>query len=238
MSIPDTIPATQQQEPTLTVEQQIANYASQMRKDETFKLPEEVESNELLKLAVMSEKRRLDTVASYTKSQQALRVAEAERAELLATSKVTLTNEQLTELETLKETDVEAYYAKRTEFENLNKTEFNKKLESVASQISAEEEISRRVQVLDKFQATHNLVIDDDFIENELPARITKKLETGAVTFEQFLDEVLEFVNKPIKTSVKPNQPDLSKEAGSSTPAHDEKQVKETVAKQWEKTIF
>jgi hypothetical protein len=133
--------ATQQEEQPLTVEQQVTSYANQMRKDENYKLPEEVESNELFKTAVTAEKRRLDTVASFTKSQQALKVAEAERAELLAKSKVGLTSEQVAELEELKYTDAEAYYDKRKEFEKANKKEFKDNLDSVANTISAEEEV-------------------------------------------------------------------------------------------------
>lgn len=230
--------ATQQEEQTLTVEQQVTSYANQMRKDENYKLPEEVESNELFKTAVTAEKRRLDTVASFTKSQQALKVAEAERAELLAKSKVGLTSEQVAELEELKYTDAEAYYDKRKEFEKANKKEFKDNLDSVANTISAEEEVERRTELISEFEATHNIKIDDDFVENELPAKLLKQLEDGTYNFEQFLVKVADYINKPIKTTTHTKQIDLSKEAGSQTPSHDEKSVKETTASQWSKTTF
>jgi hypothetical protein len=183
--------------------------------------------------AATSEQRRRDTQAEFTRSKQTQAALEAEKAELLkqvsSDVKLELSPEAVDELDNLKFSDPEAWRHKMNTYETEARTkrtnEINERLQTVSADGTKTAELERRVQVLQEFSvANPGLVIDDDVIANDLPPRITNKLQNNEVTFEDFLREASEYlkagkvVGSPEKTL---NQPNLSKAGGGSNPSDD-----------------
>ncbi len=179
------------------------------------------------KLAI-SEKRRKDTQAGYTKGQQSLKSLEAENNKLkeLIGKQVTvnLSTEEQDKLDTLKFEDPAAW---RTQ---LNKLEEEASIKSRANlneltgeaKLAAEQtfELDRRQTVLKAFNDSAKVVITEELITNEVPPRITKKLESGKTTWEEFLTEVETYVttNKIVKNDEVLGQPNMGNLGGSGTP--------------------
>jgi len=175
-----------------------------------------------------AEQRRKDTQAAYTKGQQKLKALEAQVTKLTELAekaiKPSLSAEEQEELEALKYEDPEAWREKLNSFETKAQTEARVKLEELTGEarVTAEQEfeLSRREQVLEEFNASAKVAITDEIIANEVPPRITKKLEDGTVSFEDFLKEVSDYLEtgKVVKNDDTLNQPNLSNMAGGKTP--------------------
>ncbi len=57
-------------------------------------------------------------------------------------------------------------------------------------------EIERRYKYLDQFNIGREVPITPEMLDNDIPPMITDKLADGTVTFEEFLDEVSEYLDK------------------------------------------
>lgn len=183
-----------------------------------------------------AEKRRKDTQAAFTKSQQALKAKEVE-LEVLRTSKPPVTPAEAKELEDLKFKDPDAWKQRLDEIEEKHKATIAAKTQELTDQVVHKSELERRMQVMAEFNAANpGLVITDDVLEYDVPPRITKKLAKGEVSFEDFLVEVKEYLNAPkkVKADGVEQQPNLSKVGGGSTPNVDSKVVEAA----YEKEIF
>ena len=145
-----------------------------------------------VKYAAMAESRRRNTQGSYSKGQQDLKAMRAENEELrkLASqsTNIALTEEQQTELEDLKFSDPDAWRAKLNELEGQAREQTASSLQEVKKNAGVAAELERRAQVLAEYNNLNpGVQITNDAIANEVPPRITKQLETGEVTFEEFL---------------------------------------------------
>lgn len=182
-----------------------------------------------LKVAVRAEIRRRDTQADYTRTKQANRRLESERATLLdmteATVELKLTQQQKDELDELKFSDPEAWHKQMNKLERealqAQRTVRDEKLKQTSKSALEKEELEERKQILADFNTEHGIDITDDVIANDVPPRIVKRLETGEVTFEGFLNEVHEYLKtgkvvKQVERTRK--QPNLSRVPGGSTP--------------------
>jgi len=188
------------------------------------------------------EKRFKDTQGAFTKSQQELKVIQAklEVLEKLTTPRIELDEATKTELEELKFSDPEAWRTR------LNKLEIEAQNAHKATLTEAEKlanqkaELENRAQVLADFQASHpTLVINDDVIKYDVPPRITSKLESGEISFEQYLDDVANYLNqgKVIGDGNKTlNQPNLKDVGGDDTPTNGA--MKKDIVKDYENIIF
>lgn len=211
MSTPDTNPATQ---PT-------------SQEDVADKTPKEPTPEELVAIA---EKRRRDTQAAYTKSQQALKAKEAElqklREQLEKAVTVELPQDVKEELEDLKYNDPEAWRNRMNNLEQEAKRKQQEELESLTGEArkaaEVQFELSRRQQVLEEFNASAEVPITDEIIANEVPPRITNKLDKGEISFEEFLQEVEAYVNtgKTVPKEPTLGQPNLSELGGGTTPSN------------------
>ena len=199
------------------------------RDEETGKVvwPEDI--GEAEKFAASQVLRYRDTQSAYTKGQQKLHAVEAERAELLkqvqTQADMTVSPEEQARLDDLRATDPNNWRAEMNTLEAEAKAEANRKVEEAlkeaGNKATKEAELKRREQVLADFNAEHSdMPITDELIANEVPPRITKKLENGEVSFEDFLDEVYTYVNKGKRTHNPETmgQPNLSKAGGGLTP--------------------
>lgn len=169
----------------------------------------------------VAEKRHKDTQAAYTKGQQALKALEAENKLLLEkVGSVTVKDDE--ELEELKIVDPDKWYEKRKALESQKKQELQQDLSKARDEASIELELARRATVLAEFNQSHpEFQLTDELIAYDVPPRLTKQLEKGEITFEEFLDKTYEFLTKP-KTIKDVNQtlgqPDLGKLGGGGNP--------------------
>ena len=177
------------------------------------------------------EKRFKDTQAFATKVAQekadALRELQELKAELSVlkeTAKPSLTIDEQTksELEDLKYSDPDAWRARVNELEQKANLEFNSKI-AEAKQLSTQQlELQRRANILTQFQTEHpDVEFTDELLHLDIPQRIVKELENGKVTYEEFLNNVYNYVKTPKvvgSTTKTLEQPNLSKTGGDDTP--------------------
>lgn len=193
--------------------------------------------------ATDAEARRKETQSSYTKGQQKLKSVEAENAKLLEQmaqmTRPTLSDEDKTRLESLKYEDPDAWRNEINKLEVAAKTEHSTKLAELTGEArkgaEVKFELDRRQQVLKEFNESAEVAITDEVIANDIPPRITKKLEDGTISFEDFLNEAGTYLKtgKVIKTEKTLSQPDMNNLGGGKTPKDmkPEKSLSETYAK-------
>jgi len=227
MSNPETQNAATQSESKPSLEEQLNNVVKNMEFDEqtnTYKLPEDIP--EELKLAALAEKRRRDTQASLTKSRQELKALEAKAKKLeevvYSSAKLNLSDEEKSELEDLKFTDPEAWRIKMNQLEQQAKEQVVSKLNEFSTEAEKAAELERRNLVLQEFLMQNpGLQLNDEVIANDIPPRITKKLDSGEISFEEFLEESKKYLTKVgavVKDTVEtPNVPNLNKVGGGSS---------------------
>lgn len=182
-----------------------------------------------VKHAAILEKRRRDTQSEYTRLTQQKKALEAENIALknkaLKEVRLTLSQEQTQELEDLKFSDPEAWRKKVNLYESealdRQRSELNEEVTKISADTLAKEELERRKDVLKEFNQEHpDFVLDDGTIANDIPPRITKRLETGEISFEAFLQECYDYskTGKVVMQEKTLNQPNLSKVGGGSKP--------------------
>ena len=189
-------------------------------------LPDDL--SEEMRFAATAEKRRRDTQSSYTKEVQSRKALEIEKSTLLSefgSVEVKLTQEQTEELEDLKFSDPEAWRTKLNQYESEAKDKrikaIDEKLKTVSKTTLDNDELESRKQKLEAFAAEHtDFVLDDDVIANDIPQRITKKLATGAISFDEYLNECYNYLKtgKVVKQDDVIGQPNLGKAGGSHQP--------------------
>ena len=195
----------------------------------------------VLLFAAKTEKRRRDTQASYTRSQQELKKTQLlsqKMAETLETELVkVLPAQAAAELEELKHQDPDAWRAKITELENTRKSQVQEQLQAIEQEAGNKSELEVRIEQLRAFQeANPTVTINDEVIENDIPPRITKKLETGKISFGEFLEECRVYLAKGKvvdKGDTPTDIPDLGSASGSSS-----KPVGKPSKSQYEKEIY
>lgn len=187
----------------VSIEEQVNKAVKAMTFDETKEvwnlpdgLPEEV------KVAATAEKRRRDTQASLTKSNQRLKALEEAnqllRQELTSKVTVSLTTEQSDELEELKYSDPEAWREKLNQYEHQARIDLDSKLNDTLSQADIAVEKQRRETVLANFIAANpGAQVNDDVIADNVPPKLTKQLELGAISFDDFLEQAKDYLIVP-----------------------------------------
>lgn len=219
------------QDPVVALEGKVNSVVNDLIKAEKetgkFELPDDLSVE--MKVAVMAEKRRRDTQSSYTKEVKTKKALEAENKALKNKVseyiKVELTPEQTEELDELKFSDPEAWRKRMNTIEQKVKLEHSQALDTelatVTAEVLADEEKQRRADVLVEFnKANPGFQLDDDIISENIPPRITKKLETGAITFEAFLQECYDYLKtgKVVAKTTVDKTLNMSHIPGGSTP--------------------
>lgn len=171
------------------------------------------------------EKRYKDLQGDYQERAIALKQekAKVESLEKLTTPRVELDKATKDELDNLKFSDPDAWYAKKQELEMEALNKHKEAMSQVTTEAQLAAELERRTQVLADFNASHKLNISDETIQFDVPPRITKKLESGEITFEQFLQESAEFLKAPKVVGDGNNilnQPNLGNVGGDNTPTN------------------
>lgn len=228
-------------------EKQVSEVVKQITrgKDGKYVLPEGLAPE--LKTAAIFEQRRRDTQAEFTKIAQANKALAAEnevlKKKVTGDVKLELTTEQAEELEELKFSDPEAWRVKvnKLEREAIKKRdeELNSEIAKLSTETLDKDEKERRKEVLEAFIESHpGFNLDDDVLANDIPPRFLKKLETGKVSFETFLEEVYEYstTGKVVKQDKILDDPDLNKIGGSHKP--DKNAQKEDIITSYNKEIY
>jgi len=228
--------------------EKVHELVGQMKQDEAGKwvLPEEVakDLDEPTAYAVTAERRYRDTQGAYTKAQQEAKKNEAIAKgfqDRLLQSEVVLTKEQKYELNDLRKTNPDAWRAKLNEYENAAKTNLSTELEDLRVKSSNKGELEIRKDQMAAFSAETGITLTDEVVQNDLPPRFLKELETGKVTFEQFLIKAGNYI-KAEKVILGSNEStdddtkDLSDVAGGQEPS--EQAQRGDFVETYEETIF
>lgn len=170
------------------------------------------------------EKRFKDTQSAYTKSQQELKAVKAklEALEKLTQPVVQLDEATQAQLDELKYSNPEAWRDKMNSLEAEAKLKHLSVLSEAEKVAMQQAELEQRAQILSEYNSKHpQNPITDEVIMFDVPPRITKKLENGEISFEQFLTEAHNFLYAPKKvgdgnqTFKQPNMRDFG---GGTTP--------------------
>lgn len=146
---------------------------------------------EHLRLAIAAEKKFRDTQSSYTRTNQALKDAEEELEALRkqvadATTARGLSEEDTERLEELKYTDPEEWYKERQRLEG----------EASNKMTQAQREQKARRDALNRVNEGRETPITVDVLDNDVPARLNNKVLSGELTFDQYLEEVVSYLDK------------------------------------------
>lgn len=184
-------------------------------------------TSEEVKYAANLELRRRETQASFTKNQQKLAATEAEKTELETMVRknvsLNLTDEQKEELDDLKFSDPDAWRTRMDRLENearaIHEAAIEEKLKEVSSKGSKESELEYRKRALQEFTTNSGIEITDEVLANDVPPRITRELDEGKVTFDEFLKNVATYLTsgKVIKDEDAPNMANLSQKGGGES---------------------
>jgi len=252
MSIPDNSAARNSEstqradsvtEPTF--EEQVNSVVKQLKQSDkgVWELPDDVQVADQVKYAAGLEKRRRDTESALGKTRLQLKTEEELRKKLEARAaaglQLDMSQEEAEALEELQAIDPNAWRLKVNELEQKATTAFQEELNSDRSSISQQAELERRTNVLEQFNMSHpDAPITDETLASEIPPRITKKLEAGTITFEDFLTEAYEFVTRPTTTvsAAAEELPNLGNVGGGSAVSDEAKAGQELA--DYSKTTF
>ena len=208
-----------------------------------LQLPDDIEADEAVLYAAKLEKQRRDTQSSYTKAQQRAKQLEAENNKLAekwqedALKNLSIADQA--EMEELKLQDPDAWREKMNELEEEQRNKFTERRQSVSQEAQQLTELELREQQLEEFnKANPDFQITDDVIDNDIPPRLTKQLENGDITFDEFLNKAKDYVQKPkaIKGAQAPNDPNLGEAAGGHKPS--EQARKKQMSNDYNQEIF
>lgn len=207
-----------------------------------LRLPEGVEFSEEVTFAANLESRRRQTQSQYVKSRQELselgHVSNALKDKLAKKVSIKITADQQIELDELKRSDPDAWKEKLDGYEAEARAGIDTEFDEVGVQARELSEVDRRLVILDEYKASNpGFDLTDDILANDVPKRITSELESGKITFEDFLGKVDSYLtsNKVITPAEEETeQPNLGDLAGKSTP--EKVAVKKSINQSYAKT--
>ena len=184
-------------------------------------------TDEAVAFAATAEIRRRDTQSAYTKNQQKLKALETENNKLATSwesdAVSNLSNSEQARLEELKVQDPDTWRTEITKIEDDKRTKFKEKRQAISEEANQLTELERRGLQLEQFNKENpDLQITDDVIENDIPPRITRKLEQGEIQFDEYLAEVSTYLAKGKKINpgeTPPKEPSFKDSRGGQTPS-------------------
>lgn len=210
---------------TDSFESKVNNLVSTVeRVDGKLVFPED--ADEALVYAARTEIRRRDTQSALQQERTEKQRLAAENAELVSGWEAdvtdTLTAEEQSSLEELKHQDPDAWHKKLLELRDGKKAKFQEKRTEIANKAEAVSAQASRAEILNAFESQYPGVLTDDVLQNDIPPRYVKQLENGEVTYKQFLQNCVDYVQKDKvldKGETAPKVTDLSAEAGGGAPS-------------------
>lgn len=183
---------------------------------------------EELAYAAKTELRYRNTQAGYTRAQQEVKKLSKVREELAKkleeTTPLKLTKAQKDELDELKISDPDAWREKLAEYEAQSKQTFKQTLQQIEQEGENYSELELRQAKLEAFTEETGLELNDTIIDEQLPAGYKKKLESGAWSFDKFLEQAHKYLTsgKIIKGAGEdgaPGEHNLNQQPGGKTPS-------------------
>jgi len=224
MTVQNGTPADNSQTPTY--ESKVNDVITAATKGEDGKLVLPEGTDEGLAFAAMAEIRRRDTQGAYTKNQQTLKALQAENEKLASSwesdAVSNLSSTEQAKLEELKVQDPDTWRSEIVRLEEEKRGKFKEKREAITQEASQMTELERRGLQLEQFNKDNpDIQLTDDVIENDIPPRITRKLEKGEIQFDEYLNEVAAYLSKPKKLApgeTAPKTPDFANTRSSGSP--------------------
>jgi len=217
---------------TPTFDQQVNDAASKMVENDkgVWELPAEALESVSTEVAYAAklEKRFRDTQGAYTKATKKNKELETVNgrleSHLIESATNHLTEDQRNELDELKMRDPDSWREKLNEHEQTAKKLLQDKIADYRKEGHELSELERRKIQLADFSERNNIKLDDDVIENSLPASYSKQLADGKITFEEFLGKAQKFLtaDKVIKGADDKdgdNKPNLGNLPGGAKPS-------------------
>lgn len=189
---------------TPTFKDQVSEIVGKMVQNdkEVWEIPKDIaeDLSEEVKYAATLEKRFRDTQGHYTKTNKRLKELETVNSKLeshlIETATNHLTVEQKDQLDELKLRDPDAWREKLNEHEQTAKQLQNERIEAFRKEGKEMSELQVRQHQFKEFTETTGIELNDDVIADQLPARFSKQLEKGEISFEQFLEKAQAFLTK------------------------------------------
>jgi len=190
-------------------------------------LAEGMEADESVMFAAKQMKRFRDTQSAYTKSQQTNKALVAENNQLASSwesdAVSNLSNTEQARLEELKVQDPDAWRTEIGNLEETKRTQFKEKRKLISDEASQGTELERRGLQLEQFNLDNpDVQLTDEVIQNDIPPRITRKLEKGEIQFDEYLEEVKTYLGKGKKLDTGEHlkdEPGFNNSRGSNTPS-------------------
>jgi len=211
--------------------------------DELWHLPTDVEAPPEVLFAARTEKRRRDTESKLGRTTQQLKAKEIEATELRQLVqqhvKMDMSVTDANRLTELKFSDPDAWRTEISRLEHAAKQKIEEDFSKIDGIASQQAELARRAQLLTDYNAANpKYVLNDDVLANDIPPRITRKLETGKATFEEFLEEANQYLSagKVVGGPSVEQQPNLNNAGGGAAPSA--RAVEGDLITSYGKTIF
>ncbi len=206
-------------------ETKVNNLVSTITRDDEGKIQMPDNTDEALAHAALTEIRRRDTQSALSKEKTNSSRLKAEN-EALTTSweedySDKLTKEEKDTLDDLKQRDPDAWHKKLVDIKADKQVKFKDKRKVVVSAAHKLSDTASRQEILAAFNAEYPNVLTDDKLNNDIPPRYIKQLESGKVSYKEFLQNCADFLTKTrvIEETEAPHKSvDLSKIAGGNAP--------------------
>lgn len=222
-----TLPETSTAPDTQTI---INDAIKQVTVDDSGKYVYPENMDPVLKAAVAATKSYRDNQSGFTKSQQALKESEAVNEALQkqianTNTPLELTPEVKQELSELLQTDPNAWRRKVNELEAEHSSKTEELTEEARTKARGESELERRYSHLEQVNIGRKNPITPELLDTDIPPRITQKLADGDVTFENYIAEVVEYLDagKVVSKTGDTTTTDLNKANGSEEPSEADK---------------
>lgn len=139
-------------------------------------------TDESLAFSATAEIRRRDTQGAYTKNQQTLKALQAENEKLASSwesdAVANLSSTEQASLEELKVQDPDTWRSEIARLEEEKRGKFKERRTAISEEASQTTELERRGLQLEQFNKDNpEIELTDEVIENDIPPRITRKLE-------------------------------------------------------------
>jgi len=168
---------------------------------------------------VRAEHKFRSTQSSYTRERQRSKELEAENEVLRGHVKPQVSKEEQDRLDELKYTDPLAWHNELL----LQKANMPDVGAEARAKAASNFELERRVEVLATFNEGREVPITEEVVQNDIPPRISNKLDNGTVTFEEFLDEASAYLakGKAVANPAAMEQTNIGDIAGGDKPSKD-----------------
>ena len=166
------------------------------------------------------EKRYKDVQAFATTSRQELARLKAEN-EVLKANTYTISPEQQAVLDDMKFKDPDKWLLEMNKISSDKDTKLKEAISLKTNEVLKDMTLSERNQALNDFNSLYKVNLTPELLQNEIPARIHKKLDSGEIDYPTYLAECTNYLKTPKVVGNGQEvmgQPNLGLVGGGTTP--------------------